>query len=335
MRLVSFEFDSRLGPVRRLGLWRAPVILDVNTAYQALLARTEDQAFAESYAAVVMPPNMLGYLAAGERGQAALAEVAAAWSAEGAPEHPAGWPATFTETDVRLLAPLPRPNTIRDFSTFEQHQARVTRAKGNAEVPAVWYQLPVYWKANPENVVGPEAEVCWPDYAEQLDYELEFGVVIGRAGRDIPQAQAARHIAGYTIFNDISARDRQAQESVMTFGPAKGKDFDTSKVLGPCLVTPDEFGDGSHRMTARINGEQWSEGWTGDMHWSFAELIAYISESETIKLGDFLGSGACGTGCGLELDRWLQPGDVVELTVEGIGTLRNRVVRRRASRQGR
>ncbi len=327
MRLVSFEFNSPLGPMRRLGLWRSPAILDVNAAYRSLLARTEDQAFAERYAAAVLPPDMLGYLAAGERGRAALAEVAELWSSGGTLEHPAGWPTTFVETQVRLLAPLPRPNTIRDFSTFEQHQARVTRAKGNAEVPAVWYEIPVYWKANPENVVGPEAEVYWPDYTEQLDYELEFGVVIGRAGRDIPKSQAARHIAGYTIFNDISARDRQAQETVMTFGPAKGKDFDTSKVLGPCLVTPDEFDTGSHRMTARINGELWSEGWTGDMHWSFVDLIAYISESETLQPGDFLGSGACGTGCGLELGRWLQPGDVVELSVEGIGTLRNRVVR--------
>src|SRR5438270_1551906 len=278
MRLVSFELNSPLGPVRRLGLWRPPAILDVNLAYRALLARTEAPAFAERYAAVVLPPDMLGYLGAGERGRAALAEVDEHWSAEaaeaaaaagvaGVAGSPAGWPAPLAEAEVRLLAPLPRPNTIRDFSTFEQHQARVTRAKGNAEVPAVWYELPVYWKANPENVVGPEAEVCWPSYAEQLDYELEFGVVIGRAGRDIAKSQAGRHIAGYTIFNDISARDRQAKETVMTFGPAKGKDFDTSKVLGPCLVTPDEFDSGPHRMTAHINGELWSEGWTSDMHW--------------------------------------------------------------------
>lgn len=334
MRLVSFEFNSPLGPVRRLGLWRSPDILDVNAAYRALLARTEEAAFAERYAAVVLPPDMLGYLVADERGRAALAEVAEQWPAGEAPETRAGWPTTFAESDVRLLAPLPRPNTIRDFSTFEQHQARVTRAKGNAEVPAVWYEIPVYWKANPENVVGPEAEVCWPDYAEQLDYELEFGVVIGRTGRDIPESRAGQYIAGYTIFNDISARDRQARETVMTFGPAKGKDFDTSKVLGPCLVTPDEFETSSHRMTARINGELWSEGWTGDMHWSFAELIAYISESETLKPGDFLGSGACGTGCGLELGSWIQPGDVIELSVEGIGTLRNRVVRRSGAQGG-
>ncbi len=113
----------------------------------------------------------------------------------------------------------------------------------------------------------------------------------------------------------------------MTFGPAKGKDFDTGKVFGPCLVTPDEFGSGSRRMTACINGEQWSEGWTGDMYYSFADLISYVSECETLMPGDFLASGACPTGCGLELNRWIQPGDLLELTVDGIGTLRNRVIK--------
>ena len=321
MRLVTFEIATPLGPVRRLGLWRSPLILDVNLAYAALVARREDAAFAQRLAHAGLPPDMLGYLQAGAMGQAALAEVAARWDEMNFETM------TFAEMEVTLLAPVPRPNTLRDFSTFEQHQQRVTRAKGSAEVPAVWYELPVYWKANPDNVIGSEATVFWPAYSERLDYELEFGVFIGRAGKNISVADAHTHIAGYTIFNDFSARDRQAQETVMTFGPAKGKDFDTSKAFGPCLVTPDEFGAGNHRMTARINGEQWSEGWTQDMHWSFADLIAYISQSENLRPGDFLGSGACGTGCGLELNRWLQPGDMVELTVEGIGTLRNRVVR--------
>ena len=138
MRLVTFEFQTPWGPVRRLGLWRSPAILDVNAAYRALLARTEGDGFAERYAAVVLPPDMLGYLNAGPRGRDALAEVNEHWLLEGGPEYPAGSPATLAESEVRLLAPLPRPITLRDFSTFEQHQARVTRAKGNAEVPAAW-----------------------------------------------------------------------------------------------------------------------------------------------------------------------------------------------------
>lgn len=327
MRLVTFELPTPLGPVHRLGLWRSPFILDLNLAYTALLVRREDAAFAERLAAVVLPPNMLGYFRAGAMGQAALAEVATRWSEEGEIVGLHGEKTSFAESEVKFLAPVPRPNTMRDFSTFEQHQQRVTRARGTAEVPDVWYELPVYWKANPDNVIGPEAEVRWPSYSERLDFELEFGVFIGRSGKNISKAEAHRYIAGYTVFNDFSARDRQARETVMTFGPAKGKDFDTSKALGPCLVTPDEFGEGNHRMTARINGELWSEGWTGDMYWSFADLSAYVSQSETLRPGDFLGSGACGAGCGLELNRWIQPGDTVELAVEGIGILRNRVVK--------
>lgn len=323
MRLVTFELATPLGPVRRLGLWRSPFVLDVNLAYTAFVARHAETTFAERLANVVLPPDMLGYLQAGAMGQMALAEVAAQWAEAG---NGAG-PNAFAEGAVKFLAPVPRPTTLRDFSTFEQHQQRVTRAKSSAEVPAVWYAMPVYWKANPDNVIGQEADVCWPAYSERLDYELEFGVFIGRSGNNISVTEAHNYIAGYTIFNDFSARDRQAQETVMTFGPAKGKDFDTSKALGPCLVTPDEFGEDNHRMTAHINGELWSEGWTKDMYWSFADLIAYVSQSETLRPGDFLGSGACGTGCGLELNRWLQPGDQVELMVDGIGVLRNRVVR--------
>jgi 2-keto-4-pentenoate hydratase/2-oxohepta-3-ene-1,7-dioic acid hydratase in catechol pathway len=327
MRLVTFELATPLGPAQRLGLWRPDAILDLNLAFTGVLARSADRVYAVAYAAVVLPPDMLGFLRAGEAGREAAADLAGRWQAEGELPGPHGERTAFAPDMVKLLAPLPRPNTLRDFSTFEQHQQRVTRAKGSSTVPEVWYELPVYWKANPENVIGPEADVVWPAYSERLDFELEFGVVIGRTGRDIPVERADEYIAGYTIFNDISARDRQARETVMTFGPAKGKDFDNSKVLGPALVTPDEFGPGEHRMTARINGEIWSEGLTSAMYWSFADLIAYSSQGETLRPGDFFGSGACGSGCGLELDRWIQPGDVIELEVEGLGRLRNRVVR--------
>jgi 2-keto-4-pentenoate hydratase/2-oxohepta-3-ene-1,7-dioic acid hydratase in catechol pathway len=327
LRLITFEIATPLGPLRRLGLWCSPSVIDLNLAYANLLARREDETFARDFANVILPPDMLGFFRAGARGREAADQVAAWWNAERETRGARGEQIVWNENAVRFLAPIPRPNTLRDFSTFEQHQKRVTRAKGTDQVPHVWYEIPVYWKANPENVIGTDTDVIWPSYSAQLDYELEFGVFIGRRGRNIPKERAPEYIAGYTIFNDISARDRQARETVMTFGPAKGKDFDTSKILGPCLVTPDEFGDGNHRMTARINGEQWSEGWTNDMYWSFAELIAYVSEAETLMPGDFLGSGACATGCGLELNRWLQAGDVIELTVEGIGTLRNRIKR--------
>lgn len=323
MRLVTFEILTPLGKARRLGLWHSRGILDLNTAYFTLLCGDEEVTFARRLADTILPPDMLGWFQAGKQGFETARELEQLWLAGEILPGPDEEQVVFDESEVKLLAPLPRPNTIRDFSTYEEHQQRVTRAKGNSEVPAVWYQMPVYWKANPENTIGTGEVIRWPAYSQKLDFELEYGIYIGKSGRDIPVEQANEYIAGYTIFNDISARDQQAQEMVMTFGPAKGKDFDTAKIFGPCLVTPDEFGDKPHSMIARINGEEWSRGSTDGMYWSFAHLIAYISQFETLRPGDFLGSGACPTGCGLELNRWVRPGDTIELEVEGIGILRN------------
>ncbi len=254
--------------------------------------------------------------------------------------------------DVTLLSPLPRPRSIRDCLVFEEHLRNATatmvcwrsRAAGAIDramrrwlrrplvgIPKVWYERPIYYKGNPQSVVGHEANVCWPNYTERLDYELEFGVFIGKRGKNIPVEEAAQYISGYSIFNDFSARDVQAQEMQGRLGPAKGKDFDTGNAIGPWLVTADEISDPqSLNMTARVNGETWSRGNSRQMHFSFAEIISYISREETLYPGEFIGSGTVGTGCGLELDRWIQPGDVVELEVEGLGVLRNRVVRESA-----
>jgi len=170
--------------------------------------------------------------------------------------------------------------------------------------------------------------VCWPKYTNRLDYELEFGVFIGRIGRDISREQARRHIAGYTIFNDFSARDIQLREMQGRLGLAKGKDFDTGNAMGPYLVTADEVPDPYNlTMVARVNGEEWSGGSSSDMHFKFDDIINYVSQDETLHPGEFIGSGTVGNGSGLELDRWLKPGDVIELEVERLGVLRNRVVR--------
>ncbi|MFH2099907.1 MAG: fumarylacetoacetate hydrolase family protein, partial [Pseudomonadota bacterium] len=194
--------------------------------------------------------------------------------------------------------------------------------------PRVWYEIPIYYMGNPDTVVGQEADILWPRYTKMLDYELEFGIFIGREGKDIPRDRAMEHVFGYTVYNDFSARDIQMREMAGRLGPAKGKSFDTSNALGPYLVTADEVPDPYNlAMEARINGEVWSSGSSAGMHHRFADIIAHISMSETLHPGDFIGSGTVGGGCGLELDRWLKPGDVVELTVGNLGTLRNRVVR--------
>jgi 2-keto-4-pentenoate hydratase/2-oxohepta-3-ene-1,7-dioic acid hydratase in catechol pathway len=196
---------------------------------------------------------------------------------------------------------------------------------GKRQLPPEWYEIPAYWKGNCDAVLGPEDPVRWPRYTERLDYELELGLVIGRTAFRVPVERALDVVAGYTIFNDWSARDIQRREMRVGLGPGLGKDFAFS--LGPCLVTPDAFAGPSAPMEARVNGEVWSRGNLEGMHRSFAEVIAHLSEEQTLHPGDVLGSGTMARGCGAELDRWLAPGDVVELEVEGIGVLRNTVVR--------
>lgn len=248
--------------------------------------------------------------------------------------------ATVQLADVTLRAPLPEPRQMRDFLSFEKHirQARSNRHllgiagqpsdPAKVEIPAVWYKQPIYYKCNRFSVVGTGADVVWPRYSNVMDYELEFGCVIGRDGKNIARADAGSHIFGWTIFNDFSARDAQLAEMAGQLGPCKGKDFDTGNVLGPWLVTADEVPDPYDlTMVARVNGEEWSRGTSKDMGFKFEDFIVHVSTDERLRAGEFLGSGTVGSGCGLELGRFLKDGDVVELEVSGLGVLKNRVVR--------
>jgi 2-keto-4-pentenoate hydratase/2-oxohepta-3-ene-1,7-dioic acid hydratase in catechol pathway len=236
-------------------------------------------------------------------------------------------PMLLATANVTLLAPIPQPPQMRDFLCFEKHLVQAFKAIGT-NPPKAWYERPIFYHPSRFSVCGPEAEVPWPAYCEKLDFELEFGCYIGRPGKDIPKARAREHIFGYTIFNDFSARDEQAKEMAGQLGPGKGKDFDNANAMGPCLVTADELKDPYRlEMAVRVNGEEWGRGNSRDMHWKFEDCIAHASRSETLHPGEFFGSGTVGNGCGLEQMRFLEPGDVVELEVEGIGVLRNKVVR--------
>lgn len=217
--------------------------------------------------------------------------------------------------DVELLAPIPEPPSIRDFFAFEQH-VRTCRAKRGQEVPAFWYEEPVFYFTNPAAVIGPYADLVHPAGVRQLDYELEVAAVIGADG----------DIAGFTILNDWSARDLQRAETTVGLGPAKAKDFATT--LGPVLVTRDEFPGTAGRMTATVNGEPRSAGDLAALHYSWADLVERAGRNTRLRPGDVLGSGTVGTGCILESadERWLEAGDVVSLTVDGLGTITNRVV---------
>ena len=249
-------------------------------------------------------------------------------------------------SEVRLAAPLPRPRSLRDCLAFERHligcmrtvakwksrpvaalDAGLERVFGRGFLrPAdVWYRRPIYYKGNPGSVVGHEAEVRWPSITQKLDFELEFAIVIGRGGVNIPASRAREHIAGFCLFNDFSARDVQFDEMAGRLGPAKSKDFDTGNALGPWLVTTDSVQE-TLQLRVRVNGEEWGSGSSADMQFSMEEIVEYISRDETLFPGDVIGSGTVPGCCGLELDRWIQPGDVVELEADGIGVLRNRVV---------
>lgn len=230
---------------------------------------------------------------------------------------------------VRLLAPL-RPRSLRDFLTFEGHLRNVMRRLGRPIAPE-WYDVPAYYKGMPDTVIGPEVEIPWPSYSERLDHELELAAIIGREGRNIPRDRALEHVFGWTIWNDLSARDVQARELPLSLGPAKAKDWDGSNVLGPCIVTADELDGRDVGMRVRVNGETWGSARSSEMHHGWDALIAYASLDQRLLPGDVLGSGTAPGGSGIEQDRWLQPGDVIELEIDGIGVLRNRVGTREVS----
>jgi 2-keto-4-pentenoate hydratase/2-oxohepta-3-ene-1,7-dioic acid hydratase in catechol pathway len=223
--------------------------------------------------------------------------------------------------EPRLLVPI-LPGSLRDFLAFEDH-VKAGSARRGEPVPDAWYEMPVYYKGNHRAVFGPDEEVPWPPYTEELDYELEVAAVLGRGGRDLDTEASARAIFGYTLMNDWSARDIQRKEMAVRLGPAKAKDFATS--LGPCIVTPDELDPRATRLVARVDGEVWSEGTLADARWTFPEMVAHVSQGEDVWPGDVYGSGTFAGGCGLDLGKVLWPGALVELEADGIGILRSRV----------
>jgi 2-keto-4-pentenoate hydratase/2-oxohepta-3-ene-1,7-dioic acid hydratase in catechol pathway len=258
--------------------------------------------------------------------------------------------AGLASSEISLLSPVPLPPQIRDFLCFEEHLVNgynmLRKKKAEAEpdpvealarferegvfaIPSIWYEQPVYYKPSRFGVIGTGHDVAWPHFSELLDYEMEFGAWIGTKGKDISPEAARDMIFGYSIFNDISARDTQAREMSAGLGPGKGKDFETGNIIGPCIVTGDAFDPYNADMIVRINGEERSRGNSRDMHWKFEDCIAHTSQAETVYPGEFFCSGTVPWGCGLEHDLYLSAGDVVELEVTGIGVLKNRVVKQK------
>ena len=324
MRFVTFSSGRELRPGVLLGDDR---VLDIRAA----AADVPEAAGLNSVLAVIQ---------AGERGLETVAALV---------ENARDDDCLALET-LDLTAPLPRPEQLRDFANYEGHCLKAIdasmrlraaaeddpeaayermKASGAYRLPAVWYDIPLYYKGNRFATSGHDDDIIWPPFAENMDYELELAAVIGTRGRDIAEADAREHIFGYTIFNDFSARDIQARwEGQFRMGPAKGKDFDTSNAFGPCIVTRDEISDPyALTMQVRVNGEIRGSGVSGGSQHNFEQCIAQVSRSETIYPGEIFGLGTIEGGCGFESLTWLEDGDVIELEIEGIGVLRNRLVR--------
>jgi 2-keto-4-pentenoate hydratase/2-oxohepta-3-ene-1,7-dioic acid hydratase in catechol pathway len=314
VKLGRIQLDGPDGPVARLVLADPPrgLAVDLLRAERLRLQRQgASPEAAQRLAEALFPGSMAAAIGAGPL----LAE-AAARAVEAA-----GDDAALPLDQVRPLAPLDPPR-MRDCMAFEGH-IRNSFGRLGSPVPPQLYELPIYYKGNPGTLIGHDAEVPWPAYSRYMDYELELGFVVGRAGRSLTPDEARACLFGVTIFNDFSARDAQAREMGGSLGPAKGKDFATA--IGPWITTADELDLESLEMVARVNGEEWSRGSIGQIMWSVEELIAYASASEPLLPGELIASGTVPLGCGLELGRQLQPGDVVELEVSGVGLLRNRL----------
>ena len=312
MRLGRVEVVSADGPEARLVVASSDTpdrAVDVRAAERLRFQRAGASAAAARRLAEALVPGSLSVaLQAGD-----LFLEAVRLAAECTDEE------SYAPASARPLAPLD-PVAYRDFMAFEEHFVTAIRKLRGTTPPPVLYELPVSYFGNAHAVLGPDDEIPWPHYTDHMDYELELGIVVGKSGRNITPDTALDHVLGLTAFNDFSARDIQLREMAGGLGPSKAKHF--ASAVGPWIVSLDALPD-ALAMTARVNGEVWSEGSSGALMWSIAELVAWASAAEPLIAGTLLGSGTVGGGCGIELDRKLSPGDVVELEIEEIGVLRN------------
>lgn len=253
--------------------------------------------------------------------------------------------AGISQDDITLLSPVPHPTSTRDAYAFRQHVAAARTNRGVEMIPE-FDQFPIFYFTNHNSTYGPGDIDLYKDHMNKLDFELEIAIVVGKPGINIPVEEADEYIAGFMVYNDMSARVMQMEEMKLNLGPAKGKDF--ANAFGPYFVTPDELEqylvpakDGHYgknynlSMKCWVNGKQVSEGNVKDMDWSFAEILERVSYGTDIFPGDVIGSGTVGTGCFLELNgtglrlddnytpQWLQSGDVVDMEIDGLGKLSN------------
>lgn len=323
MRLYTVQIKTPVGGVERLMAEQNGKLVDLNAAggvYYAAQGDTNPQQLADAN----LPNDMITFFSNGKRsldaGYAVLAYMENAHPQAGL----VGQQLVYDKQGVTILAPVTRPNIIFDGMVYEGH---VKHHYG--EIPAGYYKRPVWNTQSGSTVVGTGAPLFKPKYTAQYDFEFEMGFYIGKRGCNIKPEEALDYVAGFTVFNDVSARDAQADEAVMALGPAKGKFFRNSLVMGPCVVTKDELPDYDDlAMTARVNGEVVTENRTSGMLFTLGELVAKISEDAYLNPGDFIGLGTSpeGNATCSKLGRWIDVGDEIEFTIEKIGTICNKVV---------
>lgn len=330
MRICTYLKSTSLGIVKRLGILATEsLVVDPNFVMQAFY-ESEGYYQPEVRAAHHCPPSLAAFLKIADSPREQLQTIVGIYfklTQAGVLKTLSGASLAFDlkdEKQTKLAAPIDEVATYRDFFIHEKH-VQTGFAKRNEPIPAPWFEMPVYYKGGTTGFIGHEATIPWPSFSKQIDYELELAAIIGRDGKNVKAKDAYKHIFGFTILNDVSARDIQRKEMQVRLGPAKGKDW--CSVLGPVIVTADEFGnaDPNLLMTASVNGVEWSRGFSGDGKYSWGEMIEHLTRDEWMRATDVLGSGTVGTGCGLELDKWIQPGDTVELEIERIGRLKNLV----------
>jgi len=315
MKLLSYLDGGR---VRSAVLVEENYIADLNNScYMMLLEEGEDEEFAEAYCNALVPADMLGVIKAGDKALELIRKIIQ-WAKKRRE-------ILISLDEIKFKAPLQRANMVRDFLAFRGHVEGAYKRRGQT-IPEEWFKIPIYYKGNPAVFYGHKEDVPWPKYSNLMDFELEIGAIVYKKGKDIDRKKARDYILGYTIFNDFSARDIQMMEMNCLLGPAKGKDF--ANGLGPWIVTKDEIPEiKGLRVSAKVNGEVWCDTKAEDMQWSFEDMISYVSQDECVRPGDVFGSGTVSGCCGLDIGRFLEPNSIVELYVEKIGVLINRVVK--------
>lgn len=313
MKIGRIEVEGLDGPVARLvlALPEEDRVIDLKRAsIDSLMDRGATREAAVRLSSALFPGSMSDAIALGDRFLAACRN-----AAEARPDA-----ASLAIDSVKWL-PATDPSVVRDGLTFIQHIKGFHEKMGKTPAASI-LKVPGYFKGTPHTLFGHNAEIPWPGFVEKMDYELELGWVIGKRGHNVRPEEARQYLFGVTVFNDFSARDRQVDEMGIGMGPQKSKDF--AYGVGPWITTLDEFADlATIPMEVRVNGETWGKGDSSNTLWSVDELIAYVSLADWIQPGDIIGSGTMGGGSALELGKQLEPGDVVEIEIGGIGVLRN------------